>query len=83
MICDARLDRGFRPSVRVGGANGTFFGDGNHVGKACCVAIHRSRAGKHNVGDVVPGHGAEEADCTVDIRAVVFEGDFRGFPNCL
>ena len=83
VVGDAELDGGFGVAVGVRGADGTFFGDGDHVREASCVAIDGGGGRKDNVGDIVAGHGAEEAYSSVDIDTVVLERDLARFTYCL
>lgn len=63
-------------AIGIGRANWAVFRNRDHVRKACCVTIDCGRGGKNDVGDIVLGHAAEEADRSVDICAVVFQRDF-------
>ena len=83
MIGDDVLDCRLGPAVGVCGPNGAAFGDGDHVWEASGIAVDGGGGGEDNVGDVVFCHGGEEADGAVDIGAVVLEGDFSRFADCL
>lgn len=72
VVGDAGFDGGFGAAVGVGGADGAGFGDGDHVFEAGGVAVDGGGGGEDDVGDVVAGHGGEEADGAVDVGAVVF-----------
>lgn len=63
-------------SVWVGGAEWASLGNGDHAFEAGGVAVDGGGGGEDDVGYVVAGHGAEEADCAVDVDAVVLERDF-------
>ena len=83
VVGDEVFDGGFGATIWVCGADGAVFGDGDHVWEAGGVAVDGSRRGEDDVGDIVLGHGGKEIDGTVDVGAVVFEGDFAGFSYCL
>ena len=83
MVGNAELDGRFGVAIGISGADGAFFGDGYHVGKAGCVAVDGGGGGENNIGDVVPGHGAKEADGSVDIDTVVFKRNFPRLTHCL
>jgi hypothetical protein len=83
VVGDAHFDRKLRAAVRVGGAKGALFGDGHHVREAGRIAVDGRGAGEDDVGYVVGGHGAEEADGAVDVGVVVLEGDFGGLADGL
>lgn len=61
-VGDGSLDGELGVSVRVGGAERAFLGDGNHVGEAGGISVDGGRAGEDDVGDIVAGHCPEEAD---------------------
>jgi len=75
LVRDDVLDHGLGAPVRVGGADGAVLGNGYHVGEARGVAVDGGRGREDDVGHIVPGHGAQEADAAADIDAVVLEGD--------
>ena len=79
MICNDSLVRGLGATIRVGGPDGAVFGDGNHVLEAGGVAVDGGRRREDDVGDIVTCHGAEKADGTVDVRAVVLQRDLARF----
>ncbi len=79
VVADEVFHSGFGVAIGVCGADGAFFGDGDHVREAGCVAVDGGGGGEDDVGDVVFGHGGEEVDGAVDVGAVIFEGDFCGF----
>lgn len=79
MIGNDSLVRGFGATIRVGGPNRAVFGDGNHILEAGGVAVDGSRRREDDVGDIVTCHGAEKADRTVDVRAVVLQGNLARF----
>ena len=83
VVGDACFDGGFSAAVGVGGTYWTFFGDGDHVGEASRVAVDGGRGGENDVGDIVLGHGGEEADGAVNIGAVVLEWDLAGLADRL
>lgn len=83
MIGNNQLNCALGASVRVRGADGAVFGDGDHVGNSSGVAIDSRGRGEYNVGDIVLGHAAEESDCPADVDAVVFEGNFTRFADSL
>ena len=83
MIRDDIFNGRFGTTVGVGRADGTVFGDWDHVWEASGIAVDGGGGGKDDVGDIVFGHGREEADGAVNIRAVVLEGDFGGFAHRL
>lgn len=72
VVGDAGFDGGLCAAVGVCGADGADFGDGDHVFEAGGVAVDGGGGGEDDVGDVVAGHGGEEADGAVDVCAVVF-----------
>ena len=63
-------------TVGVGRAKWAVFRDRDHVRKASGVAVDGGRGGEDDVGDIMLGHGAQQADGAVDINAVVFERNF-------
>lgn len=71
VVGDAGLDGGFCAAVGIGGPDGAFFRDGDHVGKASGIAVDGSRGGENDVGDIVLCHGSKEADGAVDIGAII------------
>ena len=75
VVGDAGFDGRLGAAVRVRGANGADFGNGYHVLEAGGVAVDGGRRGEDDVGDIVTGHGGQEADGAVDIGAVVFQRD--------
>ena len=79
MIGDDSLVRGLGATIRVGGPNWAVFGDGNHVLETGSVAVDGGRRREDDVGDIVTCHGAEKADGTVDVRAVVLQRDLARF----
>lgn len=83
VIGDAPFDGRFRAAVGVCGADGTMLGDGDHVGKPSGIAVDGGGGREDDVGDIVLGHGFEQADGAVDIGVVVFQGDLCGFPHGL
>ena len=83
VIGDDVFDCRFGPAIGVGGANGAAFGNGYHVWEASGIAVDGGGGGEDDVGDIVFCHGGEEADGAVDVGAVVLEGDFSRFADCL
>lgn len=83
VVGDDLFHHGLGVAVRVGRADGAAFGDGDHVGEAGGVAVDGGGGREDDVGHVVLGHGAEEGDSAADVDAVVFEGDFARFTDCL
>ena len=83
MIGNDSLVRGLGATIRVGGPNGAVFGDGNHVLEASGVAVDGGRRREDDVGDIVTCHGAEKADGTVDVGAIVLQRDLARFAYCL
>lgn len=83
MVGDAGFDGSFGAAVGVGGTDGAFFGNGDHMGKASRVAIDGGRGGEDDVGDIVLCHRREEADGPVDICAIVLQRNLTRFANCL
>lgn len=83
MVRDETLDGGFGVAIGVGRADGALFRDWNHVFEAGCVAIHRCRGGKDDVGNIMSCHARQEADGAVHIGAVVFQGDLARLANGL
>ena len=79
VIGNDSLVRCFGATIGVGRPNGAVFGDGNHVLEAGGVAVDGSRRREDDIGDIVTCHGAEKADRTVDVRAVVLERDLARF----
>ncbi len=77
------LNRGLGAAVGVCGANRAVLGDRNHVGESGGIAVDGSGRRKDDVGDVVAGHGANEADAATDVDAVVLERDFARLANGL
>lgn len=70
-------------AVGVRGAERAVLGDRDHAFEARGVAVDGCRGGEDDVGDVVTGHGAQEADGAEDVDAVVVEGDFGGLADGL
>lgn len=70
-------------AVGVCRAERAHLGDRDHVGEAGGISVDGSGAGEDDVGDVVADHGAEEADCAVDVDMVVVEGLLAGFADSL
>lgn len=83
VVLDDTLDHRLRAAVGVGRADGAVLWDGNHVGEACRVAVDGGRGGEDDVGDIVLGHGAHQADAAADIDAVVLEWDLARLANGL
>jgi len=83
MVGDAGFNGGFCAAVGVGGTDGAFFGDRDHVGEASRVAIDGGGGGEDDVGDIVLCHGGEEANGAVDIGAIVLQRDLTRFADCL
>ena len=83
MVGNAGFDGGFGAAVGVGGTDRAFFGNGDHIGEAGSIAIDGGRGGEDDVGDIVLGHGREEADGAIDIGAVVLKWDLARFSDCL
>ena len=79
MIGNDSLVRGFGATIRVGGPNGAVFGDRYHILEAGGVAVDGSRRREDDVGDIVTCHRAEKADRTVDVRAVILQGNLARF----
>lgn len=75
VVGDHGLDAELGVSVRVGGTERAVFGDGDHVGEASGVAVDGRGGRENDVGDVVLGHAAQEAEGAVDVDIVVVEGD--------
>lgn len=75
-VGDGSLNGELGVSVRVGGAQGAVFGDGDHIGETSRIAVDGGGAGEDNVVDIVFLHGAEEVDGAVDIDEVVIERFF-------
>lgn len=65
----------FGAAVGVCGTNGADFGDGDHVLEAGSVAVDSSGGREDDVGDIVAGHGTEEANRAVDICAIILKRD--------
>ena len=83
MIGDAVLGSDLCIAVRIRGAEGTLFGDGDHVGEAGGVAVDGRGGGEDDVVDAMAGHGAQEAEGAVDIGVPVVERPFARFADCL
>lgn len=83
MIGDDRFNGGFGATIGICGTNRAMFWNGDHVGKASCIAIDGSGGGEDNVGNVVLGHGAEKTDSAVDIGAIIFERNLARLADCL
>lgn len=75
VVGDHGLDTELGVTVRVGRAERALFGDGDHVGEAGCIAVDGRRGREDDVGDVVLGHAAQEAERAEDVDAVVLERD--------
>lgn len=75
VVGDHSLDAELCVSIRVGRAERALFGDGNHVGEAGGIAVDGRGGREDDVGDVVFGHAAKEAERAKDVDAVVFERD--------
>ena len=56
VVGDDVLDHGLGTAIGVGGTNRTAFGDGDHVGESCGIAVDGRRRGEDNVADIVLGH---------------------------
>lgn len=56
VVSNDEFDGRFGAAVDIGGLDRTLFRDGNHIGKACDIAIHGGRRGEDNLGDVMAGH---------------------------
>lgn len=83
MIGDAGFDGGLCAAIGIGGTDGAFFGDGDHVGETSRVAIDGGGGGEDDVGNIVLCHGGEEADGAVDIGAIVLQRDLTRLADCL
>ena len=83
MVGNYSLVGRFGAAIRVRRADGAVLRNGNHVLEAGGVTVDCGRRGEDDVGDIVTCHGAEQADCTVDICAVVFERDLARFTHSL
>lgn len=83
VISDDELNGGLGAAVRVGGADGTVLGDGNHVLPFCGVTVDGSGGGENDVRDGVFGHASQENNGSIDVYAVVFEGLLRGLADSL
>lgn len=83
VVGDDHLDGGLCAAVGVRGADGAALRDGDHVREARGVAVDGGRGGEDDVGDGVPGHGAEEGHGAADVDAVVLEGDLGGLADGL
>lgn len=82
-VGDGVLHALLRVAVRVRRPHGADLGDGDHVGEAGGVAVDGCGAGEDDVVYIVLLHRAEEAEGSVDVDAVVFEGDLGGFSDGL
>lgn len=71
MVRDDLLVEKFGLAIGIGGPERAVLWDGDHIREACGVAVNGSGGGEDDVGDVVLGHGSEEADCAVNIDAIV------------
>ena len=83
MVCDNQFNGRLCSSVWICWFDRAVFWDRYHVGKSSSVAIDGRGRGEDNIGHVVLGHAAKESDCATNIDAVVLEGNFGGFANCL
>lgn len=83
VIGDAPFDGRFRAAVGVRGADGAMFGNRDHVGKTGGISVDGGGGRKDDVGDIVLGHGFEQADGAIHIGVVVFEGLLCGFAHGL
>lgn len=82
-VGDCGLDGGLCAPVDIGRADGTVFGDWNHVGDARRVAVDGGRRGEDNVVDIVLDHGREEGNGAADVDAVVCEGNLSRLADSL
>lgn len=83
MIGDYGFNGSFGATIGIRRTNRAVFWNGDHVGKASCVAIDGSRGGEYDIGYIVLGHGAEQTDSAMDIGAVILERDLAGLADCL
>lgn len=65
-------------SVWVCRAQRALFGDGDHARDTGCVAVDGGRGGVNDVGDVMASSRAQKGEGTIDIDAVIIQGDFTG-----
>ncbi len=72
VVCDACFDGRLGPAIGVCRADWADFRDGYHVFEAGGIAVDGGGRGEDNVGDIVAGHGGQEADGAIDIGTVVF-----------
>lgn len=77
------LHGGFGIAIGICGTDWALFRNGDHVGKAGCVAVDGRGGGEDDVGNIVAGHGTEETEGTVDIDMVIIEGSFTRFTDGL
>jgi hypothetical protein len=75
VVGDHSLNTELGVSVGVGRAERALFGNGDHVGEAGGIAVDGCRGREDDVGDVVLGHAAQEAERAEDVDAVVLERD--------
>ena len=75
VVGDHSLDTKLGVAVRVGRAKRALLGNGNHVREAGGITVDSCGGREDDVGDVVLGHAAQEAEGAEDVDAVVLEGD--------
>ena len=83
VVCNDLLVHGLGVAVWVGCADGAVLWDWDHAFEAGGIAVDGGGGGEDDVGDVVAGHGAEEADGTADVDAVVLGWDLGGLSDGL
>ena len=75
VVGDHGLDAELGVAVGVGRTKRALFGNGDHVGEAGGIAVDGCGGREDDVGDVVLGHAAQEAERAEDVDAVVLERD--------
>jgi hypothetical protein len=83
VVGDHSLDTELGVAVRVGRAERALFRDGDHVREAGGITVDGCGGREDDVGDVVLGHAAQEAERAEDVDAVVLERDLTRLADSL